>query len=148
MGEGNIFSLFTLEGGYPISGLKWRGVPHPRSGGYPISGLGRVCTPSQVWVPHLRLGGTPSQVGGTPSQGGTPCLGGTPCQGWVPHVLGGTPCPGGYPMSRGGTPISGRPPPHCTEQHSEHLLRGGWCASCVHRGGLSCINLILTKPSL
>ena len=30
----------------------------------------------------------------------------------------------------------GTPPP--TDQHSEHLLRGGRYASCVHAGGLSC----------
>ena len=30
-----------------------------------------------------------------------------------------------------------------TEQHSEHLLRGGWCASCVHAGGLSCCLMCL-----
>ena len=34
------------------------------------------------------------------------------------------------------------PSPFCTEQHSEHLLRGGRCASCVHAGGLPC-NVIL-----
>ena len=28
--------------------------------------------------------------------------------------------------------------PHYTEWHSEHLLRSGQCASCVHAGGLSC----------
>ena len=106
--EGNIFSLFTLARG---------GVPHLRSevGGYPISGPGRG-------VPHLRFGGYPISGG-------------------VPHVWGDTPSQGGpmsggYPMS-GGDPISG-PTPHCTEQHSEHLLRGGRCASCVHAGGLSC----------
>ena len=51
MGEGTVFSLFVsshLDGGreYPISGLG--------RGRYPIPGLGG--------------GGTPSQVGGTPSQ--------------------------------------------------------------------------------
>ena len=48
----------------------------------------------------------------------------------VPHLRswwGGTPSqvwPGGYPLQ--------------TDQHSEHLLRGGQYASCVHAGGLSC----------
>ena len=41
----------------------------------------------------------------------------------------------GYPIS--GLDV-GLPPTHETEQHSEHLLRGGRCASCVHAGGLSC----------
>ena len=81
MGEGNIFSLFTLGGGgvphlrsgvggYPISGLRW-GVPHLRSGvggvphlrsevgGYPISGQG-IPQPGVGEVPHPRSG-----VGGT-----------------------------------------------------------------------------------
>ena len=60
MGEGNIFSLFTLAGGggYPVQvwmgGVPdlrsgWWGVPHLRSGGYP----------GQVW---MVVGGTPSQV--------------------------------------------------------------------------------------
>ena len=30
--------------------------------------------------------------------------------------------------------------PHETEQHSKHLLCGKRCASCVHAGGLSCID--------
>ena len=34
-------------------------------------------------------------------------------------------------------PTQGTSPPN-TEQHSEHLLRGGQCACCVHTGGLSC----------
>ena len=31
------------------------------------------------------------------------------------------------------------PPPPETKQHSEHLLRNGRYASCVHAGGLSCL---------
>ena len=60
--------------------------------------------------------GTPSLGGGYPMPGGTPCLGGNHVR-EVPHLC----------------------PPHFTEQHSEHLLRGGQCASCVHAGGLSCL---------
>ena len=71
-------------------------------------------------VPHFG-GGTPSHV-----QGGYPMFGGYPMSGGVPHVW------WGVPHIR---------PPHCTEQHSEHLLRGGRCASCVHAGGLSIIKL-------
>ena len=37
----------------------------------------------------------------------------------------------------------GYPPPNYTEQHSEHLLRGGRCASCVHAGGLSFIKFVI-----
>ena len=96
MGEGNIFSLFTLAGG---------GVPHLRSGGglphlrsevgrYPISGpggyLGQVLMLGRG-VPNFR-----SEVGGYPSQ--VSMMGGYP----------GTPYPGmGYPPDMGwGTPRS------------------------------------------
>ena len=100
MGEGNIFSLFTLVGGGEVPHLRSEvgggvphlrsevgGVPHLRSevGGYPISGLGR---------------GYPiSGLGGYPSLGGTPCLGGTQCLG-VPHVRGEYPMSGGVPHLR------------------------------------------------
>ena len=94
--EGNVLirvcvSVHTCRGGgYPISGLG-RGVPHLRFGGYPISGcgvphlrsgsypiLGLGVPHPRSGVPHLRSGGTPSQVwtGGTPSKVWT---------GWVPH---------------------------------------------------------------
>ena len=72
MGEGNIFSLFTLAGG-------GGGVPHPG-----LDGWGG--TPSQVWgrgVPHLSSGGgwyliQLWMVGGYPISG----LRGTPSQVW------------------------------------------------------------------
>ena len=94
-----------FSGGYPISGL---GEPHLRLGGTPsqVSGGG---TPSHVkGVPHPRSRGYPSQVwGGTPSQvGGTPLPGpgGTPSK-----VRGGTHTrSGGYPSQvRGTHPRSG-----------------------------------------
>ena len=143
------------EGGYPIPGLKrgepiprsgwgrqvphprsrWGGVPHPRSGeGEPIprSEQGRG-------IPHSRSRweGTPSQVwiGGTPfpgQDGGVP----HPRSGWGRGTL-------GYPFPNQDwmwySLCQGYPPPiQETEQHSEHLLRGGRYASCVHAGGLSC----------
>ena len=125
MGEGNIFSLFTLAGGEGGTPSQIWGVPHLRSevgGGYLArSGLGGV--------PHPMSG-----VGGYPISG----PGGTPSPEEDPMSGRGYPMSGrGYPMSGGGYPIS-RPSPHCTEQHSEHLLRGGRCASCVHVGGISC----------
>ena len=42
------------------------------------------------------------------------------------------------------------PPPPCQEkdQHSEHLLHGGRCASCVNAGGLSCLKLQLVYNQL
>ena len=103
-------------GGYPIPGLAG-GIPHPRSdwGGYPIPGL----------------------AGGVPHPSGTPLT----RSGWVPPP----PRPGtGYPPPDLGlgTPLDlgwGTPPP----QHSEHLIRGGRYASCVHAGGLSCYDIIL-----
>ena len=92
-------------------------------------------TPSQVWVggvipSQIWLGGLPhprSGWGGTPSQvwlGGT--LGTSPHHDWM-----------GYPHHWMGylpPSLNGLPP-----QHSEHLLHGGWYASCVHVGGLSYI---------
>ena len=44
----------------------------------------------------------------------------------------------GYPPRHG----TGYPPPPETDQHSEHLLRAGRYASCVHAGGLSCYYFI------
>ena len=120
--------LSTLAGGLPIPGLAegvprvppdqvWMGYP-PRPGtGYPHGpGMGSPRTwnrvPSQTWD-------------GVPSQPGTryPLR---PGMGYPSR-------PGiGYPPDlRWGTP-----------PFSEHLLRGGRYASCVHAGGLSC--LILT----
>ena len=156
------------EGGYPISGLDWR-VPHPRSGqggtpsqvwpggtpyqvwlgGYPIPGLDRGY-PIPGLAPPARSGGgphprsdwgvyppRPTMIGwGTlPSR---PSMGYPPSQTWdgVPPITGwGTP-----PSSLDGVPqpsMDGVPPP--PPQHSEHLLRGGRYASCVHAGGLSCL---------
>ena len=37
------------------------------------------------------------------------------------------------------------PSPARTDQHSEHLLRGGRYASCVHAGGLSCLSFAFTQ---
>ena len=112
MGEGNIFSLFTLAGRGGTPSQTWDGVPCPRSGGvphprsgwggYPVPGLGgRYPAPGLGWggypVPGLGWG-VPcpkSGLGGTLSQvwvGEVPCpksgLGGTPSQVWlggVPH---------------------------------------------------------------
>ena len=92
----------------------------PRSGqgkGYPIPSLDRGGTPIQV-----RMGGV-----GTLSRSG---------QGGIPPGLDGvTPTPQdwiGYPSGE--------------EKHSEHLLRGGRYASCVHAGGLyCCVFLCKTK---
>ena len=65
VGAGGGTSISHLGGGYPISGLGG-GYPHPRVqvGGYPIPGLGRgVSLPGPGGgVPHLKSGGTPSQV--------------------------------------------------------------------------------------
>ena len=121
-------------------------------GGYPIPGLVGG-TPSQVWQ-----GGTPSQVwpGGTPSQvwpGGYPSP--TPGMGYPPDQGQGTPWiwDGVPPRTWDRVPPldlgQGIPPRPGTgylpdlgwgtpPQHSEHLLRGGRYASCVHAGGLSC----------
>ena len=68
-----------------------------------------------------------------------PGVGGTPTLGW------GVPQPG---LDSGGGYL-GYPLTHQTEQHSEHLLRGGRYASCVHAGGLSCSSFYFSsKPFL
>ena len=68
---------------------------------------------------------------------------GTLSQGW----MGGYPIPGpdgGVPWGQDGVFLAHPgldwvPPPLARrQQHSEHLLHGGWYASCVHAGGLSC----------
>ena len=112
--------------GYPIP-ISGQVVPHPRSGlGTPIPGPdGDWDIPSQV-----QMRGTP---GYPPSRSGPRSGSGQyPLQDWMlDWVLSPSPSRIGW-----STP----PPllPHReTEQHSEHLLRGGWCASCVHVGGLS-----------
>ena len=158
--QGGVPHLRSRWGGYSIPGLD-RGEPHPMSGWggtpskvcmrgvpHPSSGLGGVPHPRSGWE-----GGTPSQVwpGGYPMGWGTPQdLGwGTPwTMDWVP-----SPRPGmGYPLGPGmGYPLpqtwDGVPSPQTWDgippQHSEHLLRlrGGWYASCVHAGGLSCFKL-------
>ena len=85
-------------------------------------------------------------VGGTPARSGL-WGGGT----W------GIPGPGldggGYPIpgldGGGVSPTTmtrwGNPPPH---QHSEHLLRGGRYASCVHAIGLSCVYIIMISNTV
>ena len=73
------------------------------------------------------------------------CSGGTPLQVWMGGIGWGTPYPrlDGVPPPRlDGVPLCPGldgipPPPHQeTDQHNEHLLRGGRYASCVHAGGL------------
>ena len=143
--------------GYPIPGPGRRGVPHPADGWeYPIPGAGGG-TPSQVQVGGYPI---PGPGGGYPIQlmdGGYPIpgpVGGTlsQVQVGVPHPADGWGSPqpssqwGGalYPLSKIGwdTPIQdwmGYPPPRQeTDQQSEHMLRSGRYASCVHTGGLSC----------
>ena len=76
-------------------------------------------------MPWGSWGGVPCQVqlgGGGTQAGGVPWLGGYP--GW-----GGTLARWGT-LAGGGTQLG---------QHSEYFLHGGRYASCVHAGGLSCI---------
>ena len=65
---------------------------------------------------------------------------GVPCQ---VQLGGGVPCqvqPGGGTLA-GGVPGGGTQ----LGQHREYLLHGGRYASCVHAGGLSCLNLLTSK---
>ena len=89
------------------------------------------------------MGGTPSQVWvwGVPH----------PNSGWWEGTWGTPPQPGLYGGGTQGTPRPGLdgyspPPPLIREQYSEHLLRGGRCASYVHAGGLSCCDLLFISP--
>ena len=80
-------------------------------------------------VPHLRI--SVLVTGGYPISG--LARGGTPSQGYPPDQvwMGYPPRAGmGYPLDLG----PGTPPQHS----EEHLICGGWYASCVHAGGLSC----------
>ena len=80
MREANVFSLFTLRGGYPY-------------GGYPDGRVPWVPT-NQTWMGGTLMGGTPGNPLGVKLEGGTP---GTP----PPPIRPGW---GGYP-DQGGTPL-------------------------------------------
>ena len=110
--------------GYPLDQVwmvrgTW-GIPLTRSG---WQGVSRIPPTRSGWwgvtgvPPDLRWGTPQTQT----QDGVSPYLD----LGWA------TPLP---------RPEMGYPAPPYTEQHSEHLLRGGRCASCVHAGGLSCFN--------
>ena len=133
------YPLLDLAGGVPLPGGTpsqvhppvgpGQGVPHLRyphpsdlARGYPLWGDPTLGTPCQTWP-----GGTPGQ-GICPRQtwpGGYPC-GGTPP--WVPPCT----CLGWIPLPGGG--------PHFGKQ-MEYLICRGRYASCVHAGGLSCLNV-------
>ena len=125
-------------GGYPWPGLDgvssqtWDRVP-PDLGWGTLPDLGQGTPwPGMGHPPRPGMGHPPDLGWGTPLRPGTgyppPDLGwGTPLQTW--HWVT-PPGPGTRYPPRPGT---GYPP-----QHSEHLQRGGQCASCVHAGGLSC----------
>ena len=109
-----------LGGGIPQSGLGGYPIPGLARRGYPIPGLdgGGVHHPRSAWAGGGGTWGIPLdqvRMGYPPPPG--PGMGYPPDLGW------------------------GNPPPDLgwgSPRHSEHLLRGGRCASCVHAGGLSC----------
>ena len=109
--------------GVPSSPWTWDGIP-PHNGEKTDIPKYKYYLPSYYpglagGVPHPRFGRGYPGYPLTRSGWGTP-----PDLGWGP------PGPGmGYPSRPG----MGYPP-----QHSEHLIRGGRYASCVHAGGLSC----------
>ena len=107
---------------------------------FTLVGGGRLPHPTNEGVPHSQVrmgeGGTsfPGLDGGYPIPG---------LDGRVPSSqvwMGGTP----LPRSGQGVLWMGFPAP-CqeTEQHSEHLLRGGRYVSCIHAGGLSCFTVCI-----
>ena len=121
--------LFNFRGrGCTLSDRLDGGVPHPRSGqGVPPSQI--LTGVSQGTLIQVRTGGTLGYPLPHPRLDRIPLL-----PDWM-----------GYPLSRtglGSPPprprLDGVPPPsrQKTGQHSEHLLRAGRRASCVHAGGL------------
>ena len=126
-------SQVWMVGGYAIQG---GGVPQPGldGGGYPIQG-----DPGQVWM--VGVPGVPP-IKTWPGYPLPPGMGNPQTWNWVPPPSRpgqGTPHPEmGYPPDLGWVtpptiktwlgyphPGMGYPPPQETEQHSEHLLRGG-----------------------
>ena len=116
--------------GVPLSQIQTGGVPHPRTWmgvTHPRSWQGVSHPSSRQGVPNPRSrSGAGTQATPHPGLDVVP----PPIQDWM-----------GYPPP----PHSGLdevPPPLSQEieQHSEHLLRGGWYASCVHAGELFCYN--------
>ena len=164
--------LSTLAEGR-VPHLRSRGIPHPRSGqggtpcqvwlggtpsqvwtgGYPIQGLDRRGTWSTL--DQVRMGYPLTPRPGTRSTPDQVRMGypypPRPGMGYPPDLGQGTPTPQGpemvYPWDLGWVPPQtwdGVPP-----QHSEHLLRGGQYASCVHAGGLSChVHLFTQRVSM
>ena len=133
--------------GYPPGGWVPRFRYPPPPGGVPRSGYPPPGGGTEVWV-------TPPPPGGVP-RSGYPPWGGTEVR--VPPGGGGGGGgyrgpgypPGGVPRSGyppGGVPRSGYPPGGGTRvgQQKEYSLHGGRYASCVHAGGLSCLNLNFT----
>ena len=119
-------------------------------------------------VPHpSRRGGAPSFLtggGGTPilpNKGDTPSL----VRMGVNRLRSGQGYPGATPAPKLGLGLDGVPPPapsgidgvphyqdwilhpthQETEQHSEHSLCGGRCASYVHAGGRSCCHITFSQ---
>ena len=119
-------------GGVPISHNALQHFPECHGaatggGGYPYPIM--LCNISQNAMGQPPGGGVPWWGGGRDTLAGVYPGGGV--------LRSGTP-PVGYPPSqvrmRGGTQLG---------QHREYLLHGGWYASCVHAGGLSCYFILI-----
>ena len=123
--EGNVLTLVCVSvhtcRGTPPQDLRsgWGGYPIPGLDTPPDMGWGTPPRPGMEYPLHQTWDGVPPLD-----------------LEWVPSPrpgMGYPPRPGtGYPPRHG----MGYPPE--TDQHSEHLLRSGRYASCIHTGGLSC----------
>ena len=98
-----------------------RGYPIPRSRwGDPGKGLPPLCLGRGNSPPPTWERGYPTWEGGMPHLGSR----------YPPLSRSDPRTGGGYPLP---------------EQYSVYLLRGGRCASCVHAGGLSCVDVFILQ---
>ena len=106
-----------------------------------------------VPISHNALQHFPECHGAATVEGGVPCQvqpGGTLLGGYPARSRQGEGCPGGGGGGGWGCTLVRYTPPArsgrggCTQvgQQKEYSIHGGWYASCVHAGGLSCLKIV------